>query len=40
MRTLRRKVTPLLLPRLGALGPQPVRAVAEGVTAAFVACWV
>jgi hypothetical protein len=32
--TLRRKVMPLLLPRLGTLGPHPVKAIARGVTAA------
>jgi hypothetical protein len=32
--TLGRKVMPSLLPRLGAIGPQPVRAIARGVTTA------
>ena len=37
--TPRRKVTPLLLPRLGAPGSWPVRAVAEGVAAAPPCLW-
>ena len=37
--TLRRKVTPLLLPRLGALGPWLVEAIARGVAAAPCCPW-
>ena len=36
---LRRKVMPLLLPRLGTLGPWPVRAIDGGVSAAFSCRW-
>jgi hypothetical protein len=37
--TPRRKVMPLLLLRLGALGPWPVRAVARSVIAASPCLW-
>ena len=39
MRTSRRKVMLLLLPRLGTLGPWPVRAIDGGVSAAFSCRW-
>ena len=37
--TPRRKVAPLLLPRLRTLGPQPVEVVARGVAAAPRRLW-